>query len=103
MGQILFSREDVEGGGWAGLIFVLVLLVLGPIFMVNGLALLRRNPAARPVLAISSLVLLIPSAVGVVAGGIGIPALLVVVPSLWITISRGGREAFESYMAKENG
>ena len=41
-------------------IVVLVLLVLGGIPMVNGLALLRRHPGARLFIAISSLVLLNP-------------------------------------------
>ena len=70
--------------------------------MIPGLALWRRNPLARPPLIISSLVLLVPSAVSVVTGT-GIPFLLVVVASLWLTLSRGGKEAFESYMARENG
>ena len=79
-------------------IVVLVLLVLGAIPTINGLALLRRHTVARPVLAISSLILLIPSAVGVVTG-IGIPFLVVVVASLWLTLSRRGKEALEGYMA----
>ncbi len=91
--QILFTSQEVEGGVWGGFIFVLVLLVLGSIQMVNGLALLRRNPIARPLIAISSLVLLLPSVLSVFP-------LLVVLPSLWLTLSRGGKEAFESYIAK---
>ena len=83
-------------------VVVLVLAAVGAIPTVNGLTLLRRNPAGRPVLAISSLVLFIPSAVAVVAG-MGVLFLLVVVPSLWLTLSRGGKRAFESYMARENG
>ena len=83
-------------GGW---VFVLVLLVLGSIGMVNGLALLRRNPVARPIIAISSLVLLLPSAASAMTG-IGVPGLLLVVASLWLTLSTGGKEAFESYMAR---
>ena len=98
LGQILFSSEEAEGG----VIFVLVLLVLGAISSVNGLALLRRYPIARPLIAITSLVLLIPSIPGVVSG-VGIPAFLVLVASLWLTLSRGGKEALESYMARENG
>ena len=90
------SPVEVEDGFWNGPIFVLVFLVVGSICLVNGLALLRRNPMARPVLATSSLVLLIPSAILV-------PLLGVVAPSLWVTLSRGGKEAFESYMARENG
>ena len=81
-----------SGDGWW--IVDLVFLVAGAIWMVNGLALLRRNPAARPLLVISSIVLL-PSV------GLLIP-LLVVVPSLWLTLSRGGKEALESYLAREN-
>ena len=87
--QILFTSQEVEGGNWGGLVFVLVLLVLGSIQIVNGLALLRRNPVARPLIAISSLVLLLPSVFSVFP-------LLVVVPSLWLTLSRGGKKAFES-------
>ena len=51
--QILFTPQDVEGGFWGGFIFVLVFLVIGAICMVNGLALLRRNPVARPLLIVS--------------------------------------------------
>ena len=83
-------------------VVVLVLLVLGAIPMVNGLTLLRRNSVARRLLAISSIVLLLPSAYGA-STIFGIPALLVVVASLWLTLSRGGKRAFESYMARENG
>ncbi len=90
------SALESEDGFWNGLIFVLVFLVIGAIGMVNGLALLRRIPVARPVLAISSLVLFLPSALMLFP-------LLVVVPSLWLTLSRGGKEVFESYMARENG
>ncbi len=98
--------DDPEGqafeAGDKWWIVVLVFLVLGAFFSVNGLALRRRYPAARPLLAISSLALLIPSAVGVVTG-VGIPLLLVVVASLWLTLSRGGKRAYESYMARANG
>ena len=89
-----------SGDNWW--IVVLVLLVLGAIPIVNGLALLRRNPVGRRLLAISSLVLLAPSAVGVVTG-IGIPFLVVVVASLWLTLSKGGKKAYESYMARAEG
>ena len=82
-----------SGDGWW--IFDLVVLVIGGIYIVNGLALLRRDPVARPLLAISLLVSL-PSATLLVP-------LLVLAPSLWLTLSRGGKEAFESYMARENG
>ena len=83
-------------------IVVLVLLVLGAIPTVNGLALLRRARLGRRLLAISSLALLIPSAVGTTTG-IGIPFLVVVVASLWLTLTQGGKEAYESYMARANG
>ena len=53
--QIFVTSEEVEGGSLGGLIFVLVLLMLGSIQVVNGLALLRRNPVARPLIAISSI------------------------------------------------
>ncbi len=93
---------SAEDGVIQGLVFVLVLVVLGSIQMANGLALLRRNPVARPLIAISSLVFLVPSAASVVTG-IGVVLLLVVVSSLWLTLTRGGKEAFGSYMARENG
>ena len=62
-------------------IVVLVLLGVGAILMVPGLALLRRDPVARSLLIISSLVLLIPSAVGAVAAGgaVGLVGALLVV------------------------
>ena len=83
-------------------IVVLVLLGLAAIQMASGLTLLRRNPVARPVLVISSLVLLYPAAVGVVTG-IGIPFLVAVVASLWLTLTKGGKRALESYMARAIG
>ena len=87
------SATEVSDGYW---VFILLALVVATIGMVNGLALLRRNRVARRIVAISSLVLLLPSAAFIVP-------LLVVVPSLWLTLSRDGKEAFESYMARENG
>ena len=81
----------------------MVLLAVGAVQMVNGLALLRRNGIARPVLVISSSLLLIPSVTGLAAGGMGIVPLMVVVPSLWLTLSTRGKEAFQSYMARANG
>ena len=94
------GRAFEAGDKWW--IVVLVLLGIGAILMIPGLALLRRNPVARPLITISSLVLLIPSAVLVVTG-IGVLFLLVLLPSLWLTLSRSGKEAFKSYMARENG
>ena len=94
------SQAFESGDKWW--IVVLVLLGIGAILIVPGLALLRRNPVARPVLAISSLILLIPSAVGAVTG-IGIPFLVVVVVSLWLTLTTGGKETLESYMARAIG
>ncbi len=87
------SATEIADGYW---VFVALGLVMGAIGMVNGSALLCRNRIARPVLAISSLALLLPSA------AFWVP-LLVVAPSLWLTLSRGGKEAFESYIARENG
>ena len=87
------SATAVSEGYW---VFIGLGLVIGAIGMVNGLALLRRIPVARPLLAISSWILLLPSAALVVP-------LLLVAPSLWLTLSTGGKEAFESYMAGENG
>ena len=86
------SATEVADGYW---VFFLGALVIGAIGMVNGLALLSRNPFARPVLAVSSLILLPLSA------GLLVP-LLVVAPSLWLTLSRGGKGAFEGYMARVN-
>ncbi len=83
-------------------IVVLVLSMLGAIPTFAGLALLRRSPAARPLIATAALVLLIPSAISVIAG-FGVLMLMVVVPSLWFTLSGGGKEAFEGYMARETG
>ena len=94
--QIFVTSEEVEGGSLGGLIFVLVLLVLGSIQVVNGLALLRRNPVARPLIAISSILLLPPSVLAVFP-------LLFVAPSLWLTLSSGGKRALASYMARESG
>ena len=85
------SATEVSDGYW---VFAALALVVGAIGMVNGLALLRRNPVARPLLMVSS-ILLLPSA------SLLVP-LLVVAPSLWLTMSKGGKEAFESYMARAN-
>ena len=101
--QVIIGLSAAEDGFIQGSVFVLVLLVVGAIFSVNGVALLRRNPVARPIMAISSLVLLIPSAVGLVVSGIGGLPLLVVAPSLWFTLSGRGKKAFESYMARATG
>ncbi len=86
------TATEVADGYW---VFVALGVVIGAIGAANGLALLRRSPVARPLLAISSFVLL-PSA------GLVVP-LLVVAPSLWLTLSRDGKEAFEGYVARENG
>ena len=96
----VFLGDDPEtaafesGDNWW--IVVLVLLVSGALQIANGLALLRRNPVARPLIAISSLVLLLPSVLSVFP-------LLVVGPSLWLTLTRSGKEVLESYMARDNG
>ena len=87
------SAATVAEGYW---VFFLGALVIGAIGVVNGLVLLLRNRVARPVLAISSLVFLLPSIALVMP-------LLVVAPSLWLTLSRGGKETLEGYMARENG
>ena len=83
------SAAEVSDGYWG---FVLLGLAVGAIGIVNGLALLLRLSIARPVLAITSWVLLLPAAAFIVP-------LLVVAPSLWLAQSRGGKEAFESYTA----
>ena len=98
-GQVIIDPSAAEDGLLGGVVFILLLLVLGTIQTVNGLSLLRRNPVARPIMAISSLVLLIPAA-GLAATGFGVPALVVVLASLWLTLSRGGKETLESYMAR---
>ena len=85
------TATEVSDGYW---VFAVGGLVIGAIGMVNGLALLRRNRLARPVLAISSF-LLLPTAAFVVP-------VLVVAPSLWVTLSSDGKEAFESYLARAN-
>ena len=82
-----------SGDAWW--IVALVFLVIGAICTVSGLGLLRRNPVARPFLIISSIVL-IPLV------GLLVPILLLA-PSLWLTLSGGGKEAFESYVARANG
>lgn len=82
-----------SGDGWW--IVDLVFLVVGAMCLVSGLTLLRRNPVSRRLLVISSMVLLPLS-------GLLVP-LLVAAPSLWLTLSGDGKEAFESYMAKQIG
>ena len=82
-----------SGDGWW--IVDLVIIVVGAIGMFNGLAIMRRIPVARPVLAISSL-LLLPSVSFMVP-------VLVLAPSLWLTFTGEGKEALESYLARENG
>ena len=101
-GTVLFVALDL---GHFGLVFSLVLLVWGSVQVANGLTLLLRYPVARRLLAISSLVLLIPSIYyGVFSFNLaGIPILLVVVASLWLTLSKDGKKAFESYIAREDG
>ena len=85
------SATAVSEGYW---VYIVGAHVIGIIGMVNRLALLRRYRVARRILAISSLVLLLPSAALIVP-------LLVVLPSLWLTSS--GKQALESYLARENG
>ena len=87
------SAGAVSEGYW---FYLVGALVMGAIGMANGLALLRRSPVTRPLLAVSSLVLLIPSVVFVVP-------LLFVVPSLWLALSGQGKLAFEIYRGRLNG
>ena len=77
-------------------IVVTALLVLGAVPIASGLLLLRRHPAARRLIAITSIVLLVPSI------GALVP-LLVVAPSLWLTLTGDGKKILESYMARETG
>ena len=86
------SATEVSDGYW---VFAALGLGIGTTGLVNGLALLCRIPAARPLLAISSWVLLLPAAAFVVP-------LLVAMTSLWLTISSDGKQALGSYMAREN-
>ena len=86
------SATEGSDGYW---VFLILYLVMGAIGLVNGLALLRRIRVARRLVAISSLVLLLPSAAFIVP-------LLVVGPSLWLWFG-GGKEAFESYIARDSG
>ncbi|MAG35176.1 MAG: hypothetical protein CL878_02865 [Dehalococcoidia bacterium] len=88
--------------------------MLVTIHVVNGWALLRRHPKARPLLAISSFVLgilyapaLFPPP-GYTGAGLFVhlgnsAPLLVLVASLWLTFSRRGKEMLGSYMASANG
>ena len=82
------SATEIADGYW---VFVTLGLVTGAIAVANGLALVRRNLLARPLLTVSS-ILLLPSA------GLVVP-LLVVAPNIWLTLSKGGKETFESYLA----
>ncbi len=80
-----------SGEGWW--IVDLVFFGAGALWAVNGLALLRRKPLARPLLVVSSIALL-------PASGLVVP-LVVAVPSLWLTLSTNGKKAFQSYLAEE--
>ena len=71
--QVIIDPSGAEDGFLGGAVFVLILLVLGAIFSVNGFALLRRNPVARPLIAISSLVLFIPSVAGRLLASASLP------------------------------
>ena len=86
------TETEVSDGYW---VFAALGLVIGAIGTINGSALLRRTPIARAII-IGSSILLLPSATFVLP-------LLVVAPSLWLTLSKDGKEALESYMAGENG
>ena len=87
------SPTAISEGYW---VYLLGALVIGIIGMVSGLALLRRYRVTHRILAISSLVLLLPSA------AFWVP-LLVLLPSLWLTLAPDGKEAYERYMTTENG
>ncbi len=98
--QLIIAPSAAENEVIGGLAFVVVLLVLGSVGIVNGLVLLRRNPIARPLIAISSLVFLVPSLPGLVKGDIGsVLTLLVIAASLWLTLTRSGKDVLESYLA----
>jgi hypothetical protein len=55
-----------------------------------------KNPLARPLMVVSSSVLLIPSVAFIVP-------VVVAAPSLWLMLSKGGKEALGSYAARANG
>ena len=87
---------------------------LGSVHLATGGVLLRRVPKTRPILAISSFVLLIWYVLGATnppeydgAGRISaigsVPPLLVLGISLWFTSWGRGKQALERYMAKANG
>ena len=109
---IQFKIEPSAAADWVD--YFLGMLVVGSLHMVSGWALLRRNPLARPLLAISSFVLLVFYA-GLVAAPPeysgagrtsqigGVLPLLVLVVVFWLTLSGRGKEALKSYVARNNG
>ena len=108
------AQQIIEPSGAADWVdFSLFMAIMGAVHMVNGWVLLRRKPMTRPLLAISSSVLLILYVLGAVsppeysgAGRIGpidsVPPLLVLVASLWLTMWGRGKRALESYVARED-
>ena len=90
------------------------MLVVGSFHMVSGWAVLRRNHFVRPLLTISSFVLLIFYAGSVVtppqyagAGRIGLVGgvlhLLALVPIFWLTFLGTGKETLKSHVVRDNG
>jgi hypothetical protein len=106
---VAFAQHLIEpsaAADWAD--FSGYMLVLGFIHMVNGWALLRRNQMARPLLAISSFVLIVlyalsfgppPEYSGAGDNGfvLSIPVVgVVMTASLWLALSGRGKKALKS-------
>jgi drug/metabolite transporter (DMT)-like permease len=107
-----FRIEPSAAADWVD--YSLGAAAIGVVHIVVGWALLCRNPRARPVIAISSLFLLVMYAGGAIyppeyAGAghtsrIGnVLPLVVVVANLWLTLSRRGKEALKSCLSRNYG
>ena len=107
-----FRIEPAAADDWVD--YSLGMLVVGSFHMVSGWAVLRRNRLVRPLLAISSFVLVIFYAGSVVtppqyagAGRIGLVGgvlhLLALVPIFWLTFSSASLPALKSHVVRNNG
>jgi len=86
--------------------FILSAIVsIGSIQVFNGCALLRRRLVARKPVIVMSSVLLIPSVALIAAFGIGLFPSSLVLASLWLMLSSRGKQAFRAYSrrAPRNG